>query len=387
MKKITSILLALTMMAGVSFGVDEIGNVGYVVVSPQGPIDGGDYGPYTPGTTTAGFQEAFDYANDAIKEVYIIGGPNVTYELSNTLTIPWGQDWHNEGGNFNMVFTQASGDCIVLDSQMNCHFKFGVISAPNLTSGSILRIWPHTVGPDEFIVCVNVIVDVTAIIGSGSNHPTIGFKLDSPILSHINVGRIENCGTGLYINGGSVVTLDCGMITNCATQLNATGCSSYTVTAAMEPGSVNGANGAVVAGNCSSNVFYLKWEDQFEPGRALNPGTNNSNIFFVNSLDTDNFPASTGGRIFQDRTIGFNVTTPSISSSSSARSNESGYPVLVLIADPGSVTSYTITDASGVPRAVNAAMFAGQTVYLEPYESITLVYPGAAPSWVWKALR
>ena len=34
----------------------------YVLVTPNGPNDGGDYGPNTPGTTTAGIQEAVSAA-------------------------------------------------------------------------------------------------------------------------------------------------------------------------------------------------------------------------------------------------------------------------------------------------------------------------------------
>jgi hypothetical protein len=33
-----------------------------IVVSPDGPSDGGDFGPHTPGTQTSGLQEALDAA-------------------------------------------------------------------------------------------------------------------------------------------------------------------------------------------------------------------------------------------------------------------------------------------------------------------------------------
>ena len=39
----------------------ELNRMGYVVVTPQGPEDGGDFGPLTPGTKTAGIQEALNY--------------------------------------------------------------------------------------------------------------------------------------------------------------------------------------------------------------------------------------------------------------------------------------------------------------------------------------
>ena len=40
---------------------------GYIVVTPDGPKDGGDFGKHTPGTKTAGIQEAIHYAIAAKK--------------------------------------------------------------------------------------------------------------------------------------------------------------------------------------------------------------------------------------------------------------------------------------------------------------------------------
>ena len=42
--------------------VSKYHQIGYVVVTPEGPDDGGDFGPNTPGTRTAGIQEALNYA-------------------------------------------------------------------------------------------------------------------------------------------------------------------------------------------------------------------------------------------------------------------------------------------------------------------------------------
>lgn len=46
----------------------------WVLVTPQGPDDGGDFGPCTPGTRTSGIQEALDHAHTFCREVYICGG-------------------------------------------------------------------------------------------------------------------------------------------------------------------------------------------------------------------------------------------------------------------------------------------------------------------------
>jgi len=53
--------------------------LGYLVVTPRGPLDGGDFGPHTPGTKTSGLQEAFDRAKETTQDVYIAGG-NLTFD-------------------------------------------------------------------------------------------------------------------------------------------------------------------------------------------------------------------------------------------------------------------------------------------------------------------
>jgi hypothetical protein len=43
----------------------------YVFVTLEGPDDGGDFGPNTPGTKTSGIQEALNYAHEHCRDVYI----------------------------------------------------------------------------------------------------------------------------------------------------------------------------------------------------------------------------------------------------------------------------------------------------------------------------
>ena len=67
----------------------------YVLVSPNAPADGGDFGPSTPGTKTAGLQEAVNYARKVQRDVRVAGGGAkeafknpVVYFMSETLRIP-----------------------------------------------------------------------------------------------------------------------------------------------------------------------------------------------------------------------------------------------------------------------------------------------------------
>jgi len=51
-------------------------SLNYIVVTPNGPADGGDFGPGTPGAKTSGLQEAFNRAHEEVRDVYIVGGGN-----------------------------------------------------------------------------------------------------------------------------------------------------------------------------------------------------------------------------------------------------------------------------------------------------------------------
>lgn len=85
--------------------LEKLKKRGYVLVTPEGPEDGGNFGPETDGTKTSGTQEALDYAKANKKDVYIAGGGlteafkgGVGYQLEETLRIPWNQNWRLNGG-------------------------------------------------------------------------------------------------------------------------------------------------------------------------------------------------------------------------------------------------------------------------------------------------
>lgn len=106
----------------------------HVLVTPNGPEDGGDFGPKTTGTKTSGIQEALDFAKENQKDVYIAGGGltkafkgGVRYVLDETLRIPWNQNWRVDGGEYWLIYRPKRGDAVVIDSQMNCRIKMGLV--------------------------------------------------------------------------------------------------------------------------------------------------------------------------------------------------------------------------------------------------------------------
>jgi len=197
-----------------------------IVVTPHGPEDGGDFGPKTPGTRTSGLQEAFDAAKARGKDLYISGGnwtlgrvDGVVYVLHETLRIPWMQDFHCDGGHCVIQYVPTSGDAVVMDSQMSCFYRFGLIVSN--ADGAVLRLAPTTPGPDNFTVLTTTELHVNALVGGGGAWPGgeafdselnpkhrwvgTGLWLDAaagPIdANDISVVEIVGCGRGLRLTG------------------------------------------------------------------------------------------------------------------------------------------------------------------------------------------
>lgn len=197
-----------------------------LIVSPQGPRDGGDFGPHTPGTKTSGIQEALSAAKDQGKDVYLAGGSwtaghndPVVYNLHETLHIPWMQDFRLDSGHCVINYTQPHGDAVVFDSQMSCAYRIGLIVSAS--DGAVVRMKPETAGPDRFKVITSTEFAFNAIVGGGGAWPGgkphaseldrsrqwvgIGLTLDGTAGSidanKITVLETVGCGIGLELNG------------------------------------------------------------------------------------------------------------------------------------------------------------------------------------------
>lgn len=151
-----------------------------VNVTPQGPSDGGDFGPNTPGTRTSGLQEAINFAREHQRDVYIAGGgvkeafkAPVVYTLQETLRIPWMQDFRLDGGQA-VIQNNSGGDGIVFDSQMSCWYKFGLVVSAS--EGVAVRLRPEASGPDNFSVVTASKFEFGAIVGAGHVFPGEGAK-------------------------------------------------------------------------------------------------------------------------------------------------------------------------------------------------------------------
>ena len=171
-----------------------------IVVSPNGPEDGGDYGPQTPGTKTSGLQEALNAAKAQAKDVYLAGGSwtadkttPVVYNLNTTLHIPWMQNFRLDSGHCVLNYTQKTGDAVVFDSQMSCSYRFGLIVS--LSEGATVRMKPTTAGPDHFKVITSTEFVFNALVGGGGAWPS-----GEAYNSDLDKSR-RWIGTGLWLDG------------------------------------------------------------------------------------------------------------------------------------------------------------------------------------------
>lgn len=93
--------------------------------------DTGDFGPGTPETKTAGWQEALGHCVANHMDLYVKGGwggRKAIYHVEETIRIPASQDFRIDGGVYVINWTGPKDkDLLVVDSGMDCHYKFGIL--------------------------------------------------------------------------------------------------------------------------------------------------------------------------------------------------------------------------------------------------------------------
>jgi hypothetical protein len=306
--KIVALLIAAAVLGQVAAAAEpgERRATNQIVVSPEGPRDGGDFGPHTPGTKTSGLREALVAAKAQRKDVYIAGGSwtagkndPVVYHLHETLVVPWMQDFRLESGHCVLNYTPRTGDAVVFDSQMSCAYRLGLIVSNS--DGAVVRLRPSTAGPDRFKVITSTEFTFNALVGGGGAWPGgaphkneldrarrwvgIGLALDGsegPIdANKITVVETVGCAVGLQLTGAATRnTIEEVNIHLCERHLqigaagDATACDNR-ITAFFDCQGIETASGAQVFGSrnmltVSARPFPKRPDITFEPGAAGN---------------------------------------------------------------------------------------------------------------------
>jgi hypothetical protein len=150
----------------------------------------GDFGPQTPNTRTAGWQEAIDYCVEHGRDLYVKGGwggRKAIYHVQDTIRIPATQDFRIDGGIYVLNWTgppdRPDKDLMVIDSTMNGEYHFGIFVYGG--AGAALRIRPERPVPiDGFPVLIE-----TEIKSQGIADP------------HPFTPGERKAGTGLVLDG------------------------------------------------------------------------------------------------------------------------------------------------------------------------------------------
>jgi len=380
-------------------------SLNYLVVTPDGPDDGGDFGPKTPGTKTSGLQEALDRAHEEVKDVYVVGGganqpagKGVAYRLDQTLHVPWMQDWRLDGGEYVLSYSGRQGDAVVIDSQMNCRLKFGLIVSEK-SDGAVVRIGPASKGPDGFCCCVASTLEFNGLVGAGdvwgksSDQKSTGLILDSArggiSGNKIFILEINGCRRGVCLTQGSgnnTIEAQWIHLTNLGIQLGdaqAPGVSGNRIVAGIS-GDIPKTTGAQIFGHHNT-----LWLDVFhaDPQRALIlEGPAHDNLIFSANLagGYTNRAMTPTNRLIAPPASG-GVETPPLPPSGQQVVNSNLCPVEVRILTPGKVSQWTETDARGRARTFQGGLMPGQSFMLSPGEKVQFGYD-QAPTWFWKGL-
>ncbi|MCC6155525.1 MAG: hypothetical protein IT367_17280 [Candidatus Hydrogenedentes bacterium] len=129
--------------------------------------DTGDFGPATPGTKTAGWQEALDYCVVNARDLYVkggFGGRKAIYHIDDTIRFPAAQDFRVDGGVYVINFKgpDPAVDAVRIDSAMNCEYHLGLIVYGGKGAG--LRIKPENPVPiDGFPVVIETQINSQGI--------------------------------------------------------------------------------------------------------------------------------------------------------------------------------------------------------------------------------
>ena len=396
--------------------VNRMHQVGYLVVTPRGPQDGGDFGPHTPGTRTSGLQEAFDRAKVTTQDVFIAGGnltfdenQGVVYFLQETLRIPWMQDFRLDGGEYVIQYVPEKGDAIVMDSQMSCHYKFGIISCNS--DGAALHIQPSAAGPDRFQVFTTTSIHINALVGGGGSWKGgeafdneldpehdwrgTGLWLDGTQGSlndnRITVMEVVGCRTALLLAGRcSNNWIDAPFLHLSRTHLQLgtpddhAHVTNNRIRAAMDGQGIADAIGARIYG--TENLLELS-AAQTSPGHDLvfeKPSHDNLVIAGRLPNGVTNHADHPTDRIITARSKGFSITTPPLPQSGQALTNRQNTSIEIMLTQPGTVTTWTLGDIEGNVQTFDGPLDPGQSIRLAPGETIQLEYT-KAPLWRWRS--
>ena len=383
-------------------------NLGYVVVTPNGPFDGGDFGSQTPGTKTAGIQEAIDYAlySKPQRNVWICGKQDMQtrsgdYQISKTIYIPPSQGFIIDGGFYLLGNVPDSGPVIHIDSSMNCRYRFGLIGCADKRHPAVL-IKPEKMLPiDTWASPVVTVLDFRAEALLGGSHGlsidatvgTIGgntFYVNEIASSQIGLSMISRKPRDIGDNYIRVVRSHGNTVSQAQIGDELTlpeSISQNLIDIRLNNDGIKESVGMNIV-SASNNIIHILGSFS-EPGKGLifGPKAMNNRVTATSLKGgfTNNADNPTNHLIFTNSSD-YNIETPAVPSSDEYLTNRYPFTIEVIVIEPGQISCSSVKDHQGRNVVINAPLTPGQNFILRPADSIKFTYEKPL-KWTWRYLR
>lgn len=174
-------------------------NFPLVVVAHDGT---GDFGPDTPGTRTAGIQEAIQHCAEQQRDLYIRGGPGAVYRVSETIQVLAVNDFAIDGSDYTIEWTGPSDqDLLHVNSGLDAHYTFDTLVYGG--SAAAVRLLPDELSNvDRADVFIDSELHVRTVRARGHHRGTgIAFQPFGQSIGHadFHFGEIDGFAVGLDI--------------------------------------------------------------------------------------------------------------------------------------------------------------------------------------------
>jgi len=204
--KSTVIWVCICLAAGLAAAGRASAEQGIFPVVVLAADGSGDYGPQTPGTTTAGWQEAINYCVANHLDLYVKGGG--TFQIYDTILIPPTQDFRIDGGAYTLNWVGPSNkDMIVVDSGMDHYMTLGSLVYSG--TGAAIRFKPVNPVPiDGFPVMIDSEIRIASIkAGAQQTGAGVVFDASSAGIYHAKYyfGNIEGFAVGITTSSSGSV--------------------------------------------------------------------------------------------------------------------------------------------------------------------------------------
>jgi hypothetical protein len=287
-----------------------------------------------------------------------------------------------------------------MDSQMSCRYKFGLIVSPS--DGAVLRLKPETKGPDNFSVITTTVFEINALVGGGSVFPGEGVRgrgtglLFDGSAGTINdnkfmIAEIISCDCGIDLSAGTNNFIEVPLLHLCNTHLRVgsetSGAAAFNrIQTTLDSQGIEGSVGARIFGH--HNYFTLNVARTAAEQNVIFEPTARENLIFALALPNGitNRATTPTNRILSAVAAGLSAQTPPVPASGETTTNRNPFPIDALIIEPGQVNQWELIDVNGKAQTIRAGFNAGQTLRLEPGESVRLTYT-AAPVWRWRGVE